>query len=64
MKFKKLLNDLSQTVKESEHKIYKNQKEALKIFEQMKKQRSYYMKTLLKGEEDGHCTGIKLRIDI
>ena len=30
----------------------------------MKRQKSNYIKTLLKGEEDGHCSGIKLRIDI
>ena len=34
-----------------------------KIFEMMKKEKGTYLKTLLSGEDQGHCTGIKKRID-
>lgn len=34
-----------------------------KIFDMMKKEKSAYMQTLLKGEDDGHCFGIKQRSD-
>ena len=39
----------------------KNQSQ--KIFDMMKKEKHRYIKTLVKGEDDGHCRGIKKRLD-
>jgi hypothetical protein len=36
---------------------------ASKIFEMMNKSKSFFSKTLLEGEELGHVTGIKDRMD-
>ena len=37
--------------------------EAQKIFELMKKEKKEYIRTLTKGEDDGHCKGIRKRLD-
>ena len=34
-----------------------------KIFEMMKIEKTQYLKTLVAGENDGHCKGIKKRLD-
>jgi hypothetical protein len=33
------------------------------IFDNMKTVKNMYIKTLLSGEEEGHCAGIKARMD-
>ena len=50
--------------------IYKSQsdRESVKeksqrIFDLMKKEKVAYIQTLVKGEDEGHCKGIKKRID-
>jgi hypothetical protein len=34
-----------------------------RIFQMMKGSKNKYIETLLKGENDGHCKGIKRRMD-
>ena len=47
----------------SNQKTLTMKSEAMKIFDIMKKEKKEYLKTLIKGEDDGHCKGIKQRLD-
>ena len=38
-------------------------KNASKIFSNMNKSKGFYIKTLLEGEDEGHCYGIRQRMD-
>ena len=47
----------------TDHKLGNMKQSAGKLFTVIKKSKSYYISTLLQGEEDGHCRGIKQRMD-
>ena len=48
---------------DTDHKLVNMKQSAGKLFTVIKKTKHHYVSTLLQGEEDGHCKGIKQRMD-
>ena len=56
---KKIQSDIMQT----DDKLVTMKQSAGKLFTVIKKTKQHYVSTLLRGEDDGHCRGIKQRMD-
>lgn len=59
----KFVNTVQGHIKDSHHNRHKMKEDVTKIFDMMSKTKNYFTKTLLEGEEQGHCKGIKDRMD-
>ena len=59
----KTINQIQGNIRLS-YDIQANMKEnSYQIFDMMKTEKGKYIKTLIDGEENGHCKGIKQRLD-
>ena len=59
----KFLNTLQGNIKQTIQNKNEMKENSQKIFDLMKQEKVTYIKTLVKGEDEGHCKGIKKRLD-
>ena len=59
----KFINGLQGNISTSVQTRVQMKENSQKIFDMMKKEKIQYIRTLVKGEDNGHCRGIKQRID-
>jgi hypothetical protein len=59
----KFINSVQGNIKVSNKSKVGMKNTSQKIFDMMKKEKHRYIKTLVRGEDDGHCKGIKKRLD-
>jgi hypothetical protein len=57
------LRNVQEKIKQTAEIKTKNKGKSQHIFDMMKKYNEQYTQTLIEGEESGHCTGIKKRMD-
>ena len=59
----KFINSVQGNIKVSNKNKVGMKNTSQKIFDMMKKEKHRYIKTLVRGEDEGHCKGIKKRLD-